>query len=407
MKKSRDTVRLTNLELEAANRDLQIALRAKGDFLAVTSHEIRTPLNGIMGIAEILRLEKGLPERVMSRLDVLYKSGVAMRDLVDDLLDASKAATSKVVPDVAVVNIRELLDEAVRTWMDSANAKGLRLELACELLSDTVATDGPKLRQVVLNLISNAVKFTDRGVVRVSASSDAERLTIAISDTGIGIAPQDQERIFDVFTQVDMGLTRRFSGVGLGLSISRQIVLALGGNIRVESIEGEGATFTIDLPVSASMHVEQSFSADPVPVGEATVAKASLVALEPNPLSAALLRASARAVGADIEIHREPEDLLAALSLTGRDLVLVSAAQMAAKDEVANEISAWCASNGSGLVLIVGKGDDDMAAVAGGAYSIFGELRSPVSSQGVGALLDAMKIGISQVAAEAIETAVA
>ena len=391
MKRSRDAVRRTNLELEQTNSDLEVALRAKGDFLAVTSHEIRTPLNGIMGIAEILLLEKGLPERVKSRLEVLYRSGVAMKHLVDDLLDASKAATSTLTPDLAQVNFKELVSGAVDTWRDTAESKGLRLDLECGSAPEFIKTDGPRLRQVILNLISNAVKFTDHGGVRVTADLAEDALRVVVADTGIGIAPQDQSRIFEVFTQVDMGLTRRFSGAGLGLSISRQIVSALGGLIQVESREGEGSTFTIILPLAETTSDSEVGPRDGQ-IEEVTLARRRRVlALEPNPLSAAFLRSAARAADIDIEVNADGEDLLATVEFGGVDLVLLPIGAVEPIGGLRRRLLGLCAEKEVAFAFMAPKDGVAPGAPLTEEAGALGNLATPVTADAMRHLMNGLE----------------
>lgn len=250
VRRSRNEVRRANGQLGSANTALEKALKAKTEFLATTSHEIRTPLNGILGMTQILLADGQVRGPVRDRIALLHGAGETMRVLVDDLLDVAKIETGALSLDPAPFDLRRALKETVAFWSGQAEAKGLGLHLEMTAgLPGRVLEDEARLRQVLFNLMSNAIKFTEAGQVKLLARIEGDRLVLAVTDTGIGIATEDHERIFISFAQVDGGTTRKFGGTGLGLTICRNITRAMGGDISVESRPGAGAIFTASLPV--------------------------------------------------------------------------------------------------------------------------------------------------------------
>ena len=237
-------------ELTGARDVAEKANRAKGLFLSNMSHELRTPLNGVLGNAQLLLRNRSLSEQDRMVLENIDVSGRHLLSLINDILDMTKIESSEIELNIAPTDLRELLSDVQNILMEKAEGKGLELRLDIQQeLPDVVMLDESKVRQVLLNLVSNAVKFTGRGWVKLSARiRDEETLLLEVRDTGVGIAHKDLERVFEPFRQVHAGM--QMGGTGLGLAISRKLVQAMGGeDLCVNSQEGRGSVFVFDLPL--------------------------------------------------------------------------------------------------------------------------------------------------------------
>jgi signal transduction histidine kinase/DNA-binding response OmpR family regulator/HPt (histidine-containing phosphotransfer) domain-containing protein len=249
-------VKERTVRLDAAVMDAQETLeraeaasRAKSEFLARMSHEIRTPMNAVLGMTELLRHATKLDERQRRYADTIHQSGSALLGLINDILDFSKIEAGKLELDIAPFSLREVVEDAVDILAEKAHGKGL--ELLCDIAPDVetaVCGDGQRLRQIIINLVGNAVKFTDRGEVRIVVRHlefDRKQSTFRfeVVDTGVGIKPENCSTIFESFAQEDNSTTRKYGGTGLGLAICRQLVELMGGQIGVTSTPGVGSTF--------------------------------------------------------------------------------------------------------------------------------------------------------------------
>jgi len=247
-KDSEDALRVYARDLETARRRAEEATRAKSEFLANISHEIRTPMNAMIGMTE-LALSTRITREQREYLNTIQGSADALLTLVNDLLDFSKIEARKLQLDHVGFNLRDALEDTMRVLAPRAHKKGV--ELACHIhpdVPDALTGDPLRLRQIVVNLVGNAIKFTDHGevVLRVQAESRRNgnaQLRFSVTDTGIGIAPEKQVVIFEAFSQADSSTTRRYGGTGLGLAISAQLVELMGGTIAVESQPGRGSKF--------------------------------------------------------------------------------------------------------------------------------------------------------------------
>ena len=252
-------LREARAELEAQTARAEAASEAKSAFLAMMSHELRTPMNGVLGMARALNQSK-LGSRQREQVDMLVRSGDSLMAILNDLLDLSKIEAGRFELEAVAFDVHDLGAETVRLWADAAGAKGLDLRLEVHPSVPRHLTGDPsRLRQVLANLVSNALKFTPNGAVRLSLKGVCvvgEQATIefAVSDTGIGMTAEQQAKVFEPFAQAEAATSRRFGGTGLGLSICRQFAALMGGEITAESTRGVGSTFRfrLSLPLAAA-----------------------------------------------------------------------------------------------------------------------------------------------------------
>jgi signal transduction histidine kinase/ActR/RegA family two-component response regulator len=254
------SVALTNAQLfraaEDARADAEAANRMKDQFLATLSHELRTPLNAIFGWARILRSGRTEPSTVAEGLEVIERNAKVQAQLIEDLLDLSRIISGKLRLDVQSVNLVDVIGAAIAAVRPAAEAREIRLRTILDPLAGPINGDPARLQQIVWNLLSNAVKFTTRGgQVQVVLERVNSHVEISVADTGIGIKPEFLPYVFERFRQADASTTRKHGGLGLGLSIVRQLVEMHGGTVRAKSPgDGQGATFAVALPVALAHH---------------------------------------------------------------------------------------------------------------------------------------------------------
>jgi signal transduction histidine kinase len=239
-------------EIQEKSRQLEIADQHKSAFLANMSHELRTPLNAVIGFSEMLaaRYFGELTAKQAEYVNDIHASGKHLLSLINDILDLSKIEAGRMELELSDFDLPAALDNALTLVRERAQRGGVALRLENDPRLQSYRGDERKLKQVVLNLLSNAVKFTPRGgAVSVVAKQVDGNAEIAVSDTGVGIAPADQEAIFEAFRQVGTDVTRKHEGTGLGLALARRFVELHGGTIRVASAPGKGSTFTVRLPL--------------------------------------------------------------------------------------------------------------------------------------------------------------
>ncbi|MGH7506630.1 MAG: sensor histidine kinase, partial [Longimicrobiales bacterium] len=231
----------------------RLASQAKSDFLGVMSHELRTPLNAILGYADLVLL--GVPEPVgehaQHHVERVRTAAQHLLQLVDEVLSYARLESGKEVARIEPVDVGTVIRESAALIQPLAERKGLALRTGLPDPAVQLATDGWKVRQIISNLLANAVKFTADGEVEVTAAVDGSRVVIAVRDTGIGIPPEHLEHIFEPFWQVEHSATRRFGGTGLGLGVARRLARLLGGDLTARSEAGEGSTFTLTLPLES------------------------------------------------------------------------------------------------------------------------------------------------------------
>ncbi|MCW7460861.1 ATP-binding protein [Leptospira limi] len=236
--------------------DAKKASQAKTDFLASMSHEIRTPLNAILGMADTLA-ETNLSEEQVEYLTVLRNSGKALYNIINDILDLSRIESGKLEIESIEFSIRDLLKETISLFLMKAKAKGIKIYYTVsENISETIKGDSTRIQQILINLIGNAMKFTEKGSISVNASLDKSNkvLKLEVEDTGIGIPNEKLHSIFESFTQVDSSTTRKYGGTGLGLTITKKLILMMKGDIFVESELGKGSKFSIHIPYEGLVH---------------------------------------------------------------------------------------------------------------------------------------------------------
>lgn len=258
--RERDQLTILNLAHEEANK-------ARSQFLSIISHELRTPLTSIIGFSQIMLRDPAsahLTQRQKENLERILNNSFRLLALINDVLDVAKIEAGRVAINYSQVDLKDLLNSIIEENQPTATERGLTLQASIEQGADSLETDGEKLRQVLLHLVSNALKFTTQGeitilvrramstgaLVHANASEEAY-VAIEVQDTGIGIEPDIQERIFEAFYQADSENTRNYGGTGVGLSIARQFTTLLGGTIEVKSTLGQGSIFTVTLPVHA------------------------------------------------------------------------------------------------------------------------------------------------------------
>jgi signal transduction histidine kinase len=248
-------------EIQNKSRELEITSQHKSQFLANMSHELRTPLNAIIGFSEVL-LEKmcgDLNDEQEEYLNDIFTSGKHLLDLINDVLDLSKIEAGKLEIEREAVDLQKLLQGSLVVVRERALAHGIKLKLTVADHLEMITADERKVKQVIFNLLSNAMKFTpDKGEVGIRARMIDGVVEIAVWDTGVGIAEEDQQRIFEEFQQAEQGLTDNTEGTGLGLALAKKLVNLHGGRIWVESEKGEGSTFIFTLPVDDCQEAQEA-----------------------------------------------------------------------------------------------------------------------------------------------------
>lgn len=289
---------------EEARLRLERANQAKSRFLANMSHELRTPMNGVLGMVEVI-LQKPLSPELIEELEVIRHSGRAMVEQINGILDLSKIEAGKMALDARGFSLIALMDDLAHLYRPQAANRGLSFSIDRVGALGHVSGDEHRLRQVLTNLLDNALKFTSSGSVRVLTRRMGEVVHFEVKDTGLGIAPDVAKRLFNPFEQADSSTTRRFGGSGLGLALSRQLVELMHGELQLESTPGHGSSFSfaLPLPVVAAPRTERT------PVAVAPVAHGRVLVVDDNPIN--LRVASALVASAGYEVGQASNGILA------------------------------------------------------------------------------------------------
>jgi signal transduction histidine kinase/CheY-like chemotaxis protein len=303
-----------------ARRRALAASRAKSEFLATMSHEIRTPMNSILGFTQLLLRDPGVSEKAREQVKVIAEAGGSLMTVLNDILDFSKVEAGQVELLLEPVELDELLPAVIEIMREPARAKDLALRVETDGTEGAFSLDGQRLRQVLLNLLNNAVKFTDEGHVRLGAalSADGKTLRFEVHDTGIGIEEAVIGRLFTRFSQADGSTTRDYGGSGLGLAICKGLVERMGGRIGVESRVGSGSCFWFELPA-----VRAAKTADQAPEAPARALGGRVLLVDDHPMNLRLGETLLTLLGCEVDLAASGEEAVRAASAKVYDAILM------------------------------------------------------------------------------------
>ena len=325
-----DITKLKRIEADlAAARDMAIeSARLKSEFLANMSHEIRTPMNGVIGMTGLLR-ETPLNPQQREFVDIVGASATGLLTIINDILDFSKVEAGKLEFDAIDFDLRDALEGSLDLFKERAAAKGLALKLTIEPDVPTALVGDPgRLRQVVLNLVGNALKFTARGSVTVAvtvdkSSADRAMVHVAVRDTGIGIPAAAQGHLFEAFRQADGSTSRKYGGTGLGLAISRRLVELMGGTIGLDSVEGEGSTFWFTVDLARQRNPMKAAAVRTAPVTAPRRLQGRVLVVEDNAVNQRVALLQLKKLGLTADAVANGREAIDALDRAPYDLVLM------------------------------------------------------------------------------------
>jgi CheY-like chemotaxis protein len=310
-------------ELQAALKAAEGASEAKSAFLANMSHELRTPLNGVVGMAQALAAEASSPDQAR-KADIIARSGGHLLCLLNDVLDLSQIEAGALRLKPEPVDPAALVEEVCALFAEAARDKGLSLHADTTALPAEVRADPVRLRQVLSNLVANAIKFTDSGSVNVRADASEDgpgrwRLEFAVADTGCGVSPDDQARLFQRFSQADPSMARRHGGAGLGLVIARELARAMGGDVTLSSTLDEGSVFTVTVMAESA----RPAVAAPGATEQTNLHGARVLLVDDNEINRLVARCFIEPLGARVEEAASGQAAIEAFTEERFDLVLL------------------------------------------------------------------------------------
>jgi signal transduction histidine kinase len=319
-----DQEKRAEIALAKARDDAEAANRAKSLFLATMSHEIRTPLNGVLGMAQAMAMDE-LTAVQRERLGVVHASGEALLAILNDVLDLAKIEAGKLDLEDIEFDLDDVARGAHQAFTGQASKKGLAFALDIESAQGLYRGDPTRLRQILYNLVSNALKFTDRGEIGVTARWQDQALILAVTDTGVGIPADRLQALFGRFDQADASTTRRFGGSGLGLAICRELAEMMGGSIEVESTLGFGSTFTVTLPLARVGDARLAVALPAPPAGgeEAHALKLRVLAAEDNTVNQLVLKTLLHQIGIDPVVVCNGQEAVIAWEENDWDVILM------------------------------------------------------------------------------------
>jgi CheY-like chemotaxis protein/anti-sigma regulatory factor (Ser/Thr protein kinase) len=302
-------------------------------------------LNGILGMTQVMLADRTLSEPMRDRIGVVHGAGVTMRALVDDILDVAKMETGNMTIERVPFDLKATLRDVTRMWEEQAKGRSIGFALDLDAAPDWIEGDAARLRQIIFNLVSNALKFTQAGSVTVRAEAAGALLAITVTDTGIGIPADKYEMIFESFRQVDAGTTRKFGGTGLGLAICRNLARAMGGDVRVGSQPGTGSCFTLELPLVLASAVEAlTPDAD---------AKGALLIVDRSPITRSMLRTILAPRAGTIVFAASVEEAVERLQAGGIGQVLIDDATVRAMGDVDSALGSIAAAAASARTVLL------------------------------------------------------